>query len=368
MAATNFAALTAQNKIVWSRELWQAAREMMFIKRFTGTGNGSVVQRITELTRTEKGDQVLMHLVADLTGDGVIGDNEREGFEEAMQSYSLAINIDLITHSVKNKGKLSDQKSVINFRSVARDALAYWLANRIDQLAFLTLSGISYAFMNNGAPRTGSPFPGLAFAADVSAPTANRHRRWDVGTPNQLLAGDTAAVAATDVPSYEMIVNLISYAKTHYVKSVNADGKEYYVLLMHPQAVAKLKMDSNYITAVTRLGGSQEKNPFFTGAVGAVDGAVIHEHRMTYNTLGAASGSKWGAGSAIDGTRSLLLGAQALGMVDLGPPDWNEEDFQYGSQVGINIDKMFGLRKPKFFSIYDNAVEDFGVVACDHAI
>lgn len=368
MAVTNFAALTPQQKIVWSRDVWQAARDQMFIKRFLGTGNGSMIQRITELTKTEKGEQVLMHLVADLTGDGVVGDNEREGMEEAMQSYSLVINIDLISHQIRNKGKLADQKTVINFRSTSKDALAYWLANRIDQLAFLTMSGISYAFYNNGSARIGSPFPTLSFAADVSTPSTNRFRRWDVGTPNQLLAGDTTAVVAADVPSYEMIVQLISYAKTHYVKPLNEGGKDYYILLMHPTAIAKLKMDANYITAVTRAGGTGEKNPFFTGAVGMVDGAVIHEHRLVYNTLGAASGSKWGGSGTVDGTRTLLCGAQALGLVDLGPPEWEEKTFNYGASQGISVDKMFGLRKPKFQSIYDNAVEDFGIVACDHAL
>ncbi|MER2529166.1 MAG: N4-gp56 family major capsid protein [Candidatus Competibacter denitrificans] len=368
MAVTNFAALTPQQKIVWSRELWSAARDQMFIKRFMGTGTGSMIQRITELTKTEKGEQVLMHLVADLLGDGVIGDNEREGMEEAMQSYNLNINIDLISHQVRNKGKLADQKTVINFRSTAKDALTYWLANRIDQLAFLAMSGISFAFYTNGKARVGSPFPGLSFAADVSAPSTNRYRRWKVGSPNQLLAGDTTQIAATDLPSYEMIVQLISYAKTHYVKPLNEGGKDTYILLMHPQAIAKLKLDANYITAVTRAGGTGDKNPFFSGAVGMVDGAVIHEHRLVYNTLGASSGSKWGAGSAIDGTRTLLCGAQSLGMVDLGPPEWEEKTFNYGSSQGISVDKMFGLRKPKFFSIYDNAVEDFGIVACDHAL
>ena len=88
MSLTNFAALTPQQKIVWSRDVWQAARDQMFIKKFTGTGDNSVIQRITDLTKSEKGEQVLMHLVADLVGDGVIGDNQREGNEESMQSYS----------------------------------------------------------------------------------------------------------------------------------------------------------------------------------------------------------------------------------------------------------------------------------------
>src|SRR5690606_35287347 len=102
---------------------------------------------------------------ADLVDDGVIGDDEREGNEEEMQNFEVELSIDLISHQVKNKGKMADQKTVINFREQAKDRLAYWLANRIDQLVFLTLSGISYAFHNNGKPRVGSSFPSLAFAA-----------------------------------------------------------------------------------------------------------------------------------------------------------------------------------------------------------
>ena len=160
---TNFAALTAAQKKVWSREVWEAARDQMFINKFLGTGEQAMIQRVTELTKTEKGDQCIIQLVADLVEDGVIGDNEREGNEEAMQNYAQTISIDLISHGVRNKGKLSDQKTVVDFRKYARNRLAYWLANRMDQLAFLTLSGISYAYKNNGASRVASPFPGLSF-------------------------------------------------------------------------------------------------------------------------------------------------------------------------------------------------------------
>ena len=55
MAATNFAAMTDKQKIVWSLDTWSAARDQMFIKKFTGTGESSMIQRVTELTKTEKG-------------------------------------------------------------------------------------------------------------------------------------------------------------------------------------------------------------------------------------------------------------------------------------------------------------------------
>lgn len=364
MAATNFAALTPQQKIVWSRDVWQAARDQMFVKRFMGTGDNAVIQRITELTKTEKGEQVLMHLVADLVEDGGIGDNEREGNEEEMKSYSQVLNIDLINHGVRNKGKLADQKTVIDFREMGKSRLSYWLANRVDQLVFLTMSGISYAFKNNGAPRLGSPFPNLSFAADVSAPSSKRALMWD-GTA--LAISNTASITTAFQISYRMIVDLIAYAKEHYVKPLMSEGKEYYVLFVAPGTLAQLKKDADFQRAVVGVATkSGLDSPFFTGATVTVDGAVIHEHRLVYNTKGAASGSKWGAAGAVNGTRTMLCGAQALGMADIGTPEWDEKSFQYGSQQGINVDKMFGLLKPKFFSIYDLSVEDFGIVTVDH--
>lgn len=361
---TNFAGLTSQQKIVWSRDVWAAARDQMFIKKFIGSGDNAVIQRITELTKTERGEQVIMHLVADLVDDGVTGDNEREGNEEAMQSYAQIINMDLITHSVRNKGKLSDQKSIIKFREMGKDRLAYWLANRVDQLALLTMSGIGYTLQNNGSLRTSAAFPNLAFAGDVSGPSSKRSLMWD-GT--QLLTSNTASIASTYVPTYKMIVDACAYAKENYIKPLMSEGKEYYTMFVTPSTLAALKKDADYQRAVvgvaTKLGTD---SPWFTGGTVTIDGVVIHEHRLVYNTKGAASGSKWGAGSAINGTRSLLCGAQALGMADIGTPEWNEKEFQYGAQQGINVDKMFGLVKPKFYSIYNKSVEDFGVLSLDH--
>lgn len=364
MSLTNFAGLTPVQKLVWSRDVWQAARDQMFIKRFMGTTQQAMIQVIKELTKTEKGDQAIIQLVADLVEDGVISDNEREGNEEAMQSYSQIISLDLMTHSVRNKGKLADQKTVINFREQGKDKLAFWLADRCDQLAFLTMSGISYAFKCNGAPRVGSPFPNLAFAADVRAPSAKRSLMWD-GT--ELAVSNTGSITTACVPSYKMIVDLIAYAKEHYVRPLSSGGKEYFVLLVAPGTLAALKKDPDYQRAVVAVATKAgQDSPWFTGATVTVDGAVLHEHNKVFNTKGAAAGSKWGAGGNVNGTRTLLCGAQALAMVDLGAPDWVEKPFQYDSQQGINVDKMLGLLKPQFYSIYDESVEDFGIVSVDH--
>jgi N4-gp56 family major capsid protein len=361
---TNFAGLTPIQKVNWARETWSAARDQMFIKHFLGKGENNVIQRITELSKTEKGEQCIFQLVADLVGDGVIGDNEREGNEEAMQSHSQIITIDQISHGVKNKGKMADQKTVINFREQGRDKLSYWLANRCDQLAFLTMSGIGYGFNNDGSVRDGSPFPNLSFAADVRAPSAKRSLMWD-GT--SLAVSSTGSITSAYVPKYSMIVDAIAYAKEHRIKPLMSGGKPYYVMFLAPGSLAALKKDPDYQRAVVAVAAKAgTDSPWFTGATVTVDGAVLHEHSLVYTTKGAAAGAKWGAAGAVNGTRTLLCGAQALGMADLGPGDWVEKLFQYDSQVGLNIDKILGLLKPQFYSIYDKSIEDFGLLTIDH--
>lgn len=308
-----------------------------------------------------------MQLLADLVEDGVVGDNEREGSEEAMQTYSEKITIDLISHGLRQKGKLAEQKTVVNFRENAKERLSFWLANRMDQLAFLTLSGISYAFHNDGSPRTSGAFASLAFAASVTAPSANRIRRWD-GVNSTLTTSTNATLLATDTLTYKAILQIVVFAKTQYVKALNAGGKEYYVCFIRPEGMAQLKADQDYQRAVVTGADRGKDNPFFTGGILTVDGLVFHEHRLVYNTKGAASGSKWGASGTVDGSRLLICGSQALGFADLGAPEWSEKWFNYDSSPGINVDKMFGFLKPVFYSIYSKTTEDFGVIAVDHAI
>jgi len=353
---------------MWAKDLWQQARELAFISKFVGTGPDAVIQRITELSKTEKGEMVVMHLLADLVKDGIQGDNEREGNEEAMEVYSETITFDMISHGVRQKGKLAKQKAAVSFREDARDRLAYWLSNRIDQLALLTLSGVSYAYNLDGSTRADPTFQELAFASEVSAPTANRHVRVTADASKVytgLAAGNTAAVDATDILSYEALVDLNVYAKNQYVRPIRAGGKEYYIMLIRPEALAQLKKDANFQRAIVTGMDRGASNPYFSGGTVTVDGIVLHEHRYVYNTKGAAS--KWGGG-AVEGSRALLLGGQALAFADLGAPEWSEKWFQYDSSPGINVDKMFGFVKPVFYAQQTGTNEDFGVIAVDHAI
>jgi N4-gp56 family major capsid protein len=368
MTVTNFNSLTDEQKTVWSRQVWKAARNYAFTTKFTGSGPNAMIQRITELTKSEKGTRAVITLVADLEEDGVGGDNQLEGNEEEIKAYDQVIQIDQLRQANRHKGRLADQKSVVTFRSNSRDVLAYWLADRIDQLAFLTLSGIAYTFTNRGASRASSTFAGLDFAGDVTAPSTNRYRRWDATTG--LVAGATNVVAAADTPSWAMLVELKAYAKEKYVRGIKGPGgQEFYHVFQTPAGMAKLRQDPDYLANVRNAGVRGGSNELFKGTdTVMVDGLMIHEYRHVYNTKGAASGSKWGSGSTVDGQALLFCGAQALGMADIGAPEWVEKGFDYDNQQGISIGKMFGFLKPVFRSQIDASDEDFGVIRCNTAV
>ena len=384
MALTNFGMLTGDQLQTWSRDFWRVARNMSFINQFAGSGQNALVQRITELTKSEKGTKANITLLADMTGDGITGDNTLEGNEEALRAFDITIELDQLRFANRIAGRMADQKTVVNFREQSRDALAYAIADRMDQLAFLTLSGIAYTHKTNGGLRATSSSAGhelvdLVFASDVSAPTSARHLRVDVsGGTSTLAAGDTTATTADDKMAYRDIVNLKAYAKDHYIRGIRGAGnEEMFHMFVTPQQMADLKLDSDFLANVRNAGVRGPGNSLFAGSSSLmVDGVMIHEFRHVFSTEGAttgtsanagAAGYKWGANADVVGARALFCGAQALAMADIGLPEIVEDTFDYENQAGISIGKIFGLRKPKYNSDVTGSVQDFGVICLDTA-
>jgi len=380
MALTNFGMLTGDQLQTWSRDFWRVARNMSFVNQFAGTGQNALVQRVTELTKSEKGTKANITLLADMTGDGITGDNTLEGNEEALRAYDITIELDQLRFANRIAGRMADQKTVVNFREQSRDALAYAMADRMDQLSFLTLSGVAYTHKTNGGLRPTSASAGhelvdLEFASDVSAPTGDRHRRI---SGNDIVAGDTTAVTATDKLGYKHIVELKAYAKDNYIRGIRGAGNdEIFHMFVTPQQMANLKLDADFLANVRNAGVRGASNSLFAGSASLmVDGVMIHEFRHVFSTEGAttgtssnagAAGYKWGADADVSGARALFCGAQALAMADIGLPDIVEDTFDYENQAGISIGKIFGLRKPKYNSDISGSVQDFGVICLDTA-
>lgn len=376
MAMTNFGKLTEEQATVWARDTWREARQTsFFMSNFAGEGSNAMITRIPELREVKGAARAVLTLVPDLEGDGVVGDNQLEGNEEEIKAYDQVVEYDQLRNANRLEGRMADMRSVVRFRENSRNLLAYWLAQRIDELVALTMSGISYAYKPNGALRVGSQFPQLSFASRVTPPSANRHFRWDVdNSGNSLQPGNTANVTAADVPSWEMLVDIKAKATDLNIRPIRTDdGVEVFNVFMSGAGIRHLKKDPDFINAWTHAQKQGDGNPLFKGTRKGgrsgffIDGLNIMEYQNVFTTRGAPSGSKWGGGT-VDGQRIIVAGAQALGAADIGLPRWVEKDFDYDNSPGVSIAKLFGLLKPVWRSSLTGTNEDFGLFVVDTAI
>lgn len=367
MAVTDFGALSAARKIVWAQELWKAGRDQSFFfaNGFIGKNDddmNSVIQRVTKLTETERGQECVMQLVLDMQTDGVVGDNELEGNEEALQNDSQTIRIDQLRNGNKSKGEMAEQATVIRFRQQSKDKLTFWLADKLDELMFLTLSGRAYTLTYNGTTRVNSQLPSLTFAGDVVAPSSNRIQY--AGT-----ATSEATITASNTMNWATVVEANTLAQEKRLRPIRSGGRNYYALVLHPRQRRDLKLDPTYQTISRTANKPSSKHPLFTGAFETIDDVVIHYHNKVYNTSGLTSGNKWGSGGTIDGAQAMLLGAQAGAIATIDSMFWREAVLtDYGNRPGIGVGRKIGMLKPQFLSVYDLSGstptrQDFGTIA-----
>lgn len=367
MALTNFGRLTDNQMLVWSRDFWHEARNRSLIMSFAGTSANSMIHRITELSDTNDGARAVLTLINEAQGDGVVGDNQLDGNEEALSQDDQIIRVDMWRHAHRSEGRMAEQTSIVKFRENARDQLAARLADILDQLAFLTLSGVSYAFKVDGTSRSGSQLPNLTFASDVSTPSSRRYYRWDA-TNGLTSSPSTADLVAADTPSWAMLQALKAKAVNEYIRPLRSDdGVEGYNVFMTPDGMAALKRDADFKNAMQYAAARGGDNPLFKGTKHGgkqgifIDGLNILEYRHVYHS------STWGGGS-VAGQAVLLCGAQALACADIGDAFWDEDKQDYNNRLGISVGKKFGLLKPKFYSTYASSDQDYGVIRCDTAV
>lgn len=370
MSATDFYAGQPYNRDAWGHKAYDEFIEQFFFTGMLGTGENAIIEHITELTKNNKGvTGAWLHLIADIHGGGVFGDNTLEHRFRELEASWIKVNFDQLRNGMVTKGRVSEQKSVIDTRKQFRKKMARWLAETLEDQAVLTASGISYAFNVDGSPRVTpagqDDWTDLEYAADVSAPTANRHVRWDA--TDGLVAGDTTQVAAVDVPTYALIPELEALGSTSRLPPIRVGGEEYYLWLVHKNTMSKLWQNSDFRSVVVDGQVRGPNNPIFKGSKVTMNNLIIRPYNRTYNTKGAASGSKWGGGD-VNGTRSLLMGAQALALCDLGAMNWEEGFYDLKARWALGIDKMCGWLKPKFESSYTGTVEDFSIMAVDLAL
>lgn len=365
MATTDFSSLTAAQKEHWAVETFMQGRDESFWDSSGLVGQNTSdhnkpVHLIDELSETIEGagSKVTMQIVHDLAEDGIAGDQQLTGNEERMVNEAQTIQIDMLRHGVKKNGRMSEQKTVTKFRTHAKGQLAFWLADTVDELQFLTAAGRAYTLNTDGSTRASSTLSQLAFAADVVAASSNRIIHAGSATSE-------ATITASDTMDWDLLVDAKAKAGRKKIRPIRSGGKSYYVVIMSTEQMRDLRKDADFKSILQNAGPRGKSNPLFTGAECEVEGLILYEHNKVYNTQGLTSGvDKWGSGSNVDGAQAMLLGAQAMGKAMVTEPFWEEADINdYKNQPGIAYGQIFGLLKPQFEGPADGTTEDYGVLS-----
>jgi N4-gp56 family major capsid protein len=326
----------------WAKGLMKEALKKTYFLQFAGGDSNSLVQIKTELNKAE-GDRIRFGLRAQLTGDGIQGDNIAEGNEEALETYYQDVFIDQLRHSVRSKGKMSEQRVPFNVRDEARDGLSDWWANRYDAWFFNVITGNTSV--------TDIRYTGMQAAV---APDADHLVTCASTSGNNL----EASISATSVATFSLSVidKAVEIAKTakNALRPLRVDSDEYLVAFLHPYQVTALRTNTNTgqwldIQKAALGGNGSRSNPIFTGALGMYNNVILKESTrvpLITTTQVTATGTSGVARAVLCGAQTAML---AFGRGSgLNTMSWVEELFDYKNSLGVLAGSIGGMVKSRF--------------------
>lgn len=330
---------------LWAKKLAVEALKATPIAPLIGTSSDSIIHRKTDLEKGS-GDKITVGLRMQLSGKGVSSSGTLEGNEEALTTYSDSFVIDELAHAVRvrNPNRSIDAKRVqFNLRTEAKDGLRDWYAKRMSVTFFNHVCG--YTPANTESATSGLVYTGLNA---VTAPTAFVR---PTGSADESLGS-----------SNKFTLAMLDYAKekartaTVPIRPLIIEGEEKYVVYLHPYQVTDLRTDASTagnwfdIQKAAMQGGKVSKNPIYSGALGEYNGVILRESFDVTNGVNSTTGA-----SISTVRRAPFLGAQAA-MMSFGPDTsadsfaWEEEKFDYGRELGVSAQSLFGMKKSAFNS------------------
>ncbi len=307
MATTAFGTGNALTRKAWQAELIEEAEDEVYFSRFMGEGPNNIIQVKRELM-ADKGDNITFGLVRILTDAGVTGDAPLKGSEESLDYSSDDVTLEQYRHAVKTDGRLTEQRVNFDIRDNMRTRLSMWLADRIDNLIF---DGLELS-------------PTLTeFGGDATS---------------------TGTIDAADGCDVDLINRLKARAQhvLPRILPIERSGRDYFVLVAHPGCGYDLKRDSEWQTLQRDARPRSDDNPIFVGALGEIDGVVIHTHPR----VGTAT--NFGAGSNLPGAFNSFMGQQAGCFAWGRMPELVDTEEDYGNQYGMAVSSILGFSKAVF--------------------
>ncbi len=355
---TSFGVNSPQAVKRWALSLAKDTAKLTYWEKFIGEGENNIIERKVEL-EDDAGDTVKFDLSMKLRGEMTFGDDNIEGKEEALTFYQDEVKIDQARKGASGGGRMTRQRTLHNLRKIARDRTAEFMAEWMDDMYFVYLSGDVGVTSINQDNKFRAAFAGNAITAPDSA-----HIMYAGAATSKL------SITTADKMSWAFLERVA--VKPRMMNAVNPDvvkmspviveGERRFVVVMSPWQAHSLRTETGDLSwtkaqqaLATAVGRGAE---IFKGGLGLVNNLVLHEHENVRRW------SDYGAGTNLPAARALLLGRQA-GVVAYGAAgkgsrmSWVEKLTNADNDVAIYCGAIMGAKKTTFNG------KDFGVTALD---
>ena len=332
------AGLTPQ---IWDDKFFTSYVRANQFARYMGTTENALIQVKEDLTK-KNGDSVTFALVNDLAGAGVTGSAALDGAEEALNSRSYKLTVNMLRNGVRVH-EWDAQKSAIDLRNAARPQLKAWAMKKLrtDIInALMSINGVPYATGNGDGTTGSSTAQKDAWLVDNNAAG---HVLIGAGV------GNYSGTYATDLAKLDTSADKFTYTNLSLARRVLKqasvpirpimleDGTEWYVAFAPSNAFRDLKASLATIHSNSEVRG--KSNPLYNDGDLIWDGIIVRE--IPEMTVEADVGDS----AAVDVGHVKICGAQALGIAWAQRTTSRTETFDYGAQQGVAISEIRGVGK-----------------------
>ena len=370
------------------------------------SGNELPVVRCMDLSKAA-GDEVTFDLINPIGGKPIMGEAYAEGQGDRMDFSQDSLRINQTRKPISAGGKMTQQRTPTQLRSLARALGHNYMTRLEDQLKLVHLAG-ARGFANDiewAVPKADDPDFASIVVNPIKAPTRNRH--WmSTGSGIEKIAasGNEISIASTDVMNIDLVDALRTKLDSMPLPPppVRFEGDQMSqdapmrVLLCSSEQYTSLVRSTNFRTwqanAMARA-SMAKNNPLFMGEAGLWNGILIVKMPKPIRFY-AGDSLRWcpsatsnaetatdlvpaafGTSYAVD--RALLLGGQALAEAygkarQTGNPYfWSEKELDHGDKLEVLIGMIAGTSKIQFLIDQGAGAKeytDFGVMAIDTAV
>jgi N4-gp56 family major capsid protein len=364
-ASTNRALVVAINN---KKLHFETPKQSIFSQFIGSKGEASPIIMVNDFQGTE-GDTCNIPLIGRMTGNGVMGNKDLEGSEEAVKVYDQQVYVNYWRNAFKDDGKGSKKRQWIDLMKAAKTQLGGWSVDKLDTNLMNT---ILFGYPDHIAGATASG----GFAINSSAAIPARYWYCADEANNAITYSATPATHRTNIAAGEgtlsnvetdyfgpaLIEGMAAKLKVLDITPATVAGYKGIICLAHPYQITQLRRNQKWFDAMKDAMPRDEKgNPLFRGTNGAqvlgmFAGVIIME--TNYVQSGAPTRIASAGVITSDNTngenvrRAVFMGANCLAYAaGINSPNFEFKDtFDYNFKKGMAIETYWGAARGDFTS------------------